>query len=164
MVRIFLLLQACGMRLNHTSLDGSESFEFRHGRAPPVRSYPHQPRLQDLTSRAFRVQRSVPTYVPPFALHAIFITRVSSSVLSCASRPEPQIRIVVNDGVTPLGGVRGCPPDDPHGLCPVSMFVAAQRETIQKTDWAWACHGAWDVPPGHGWNTTTGEPPAKDAV
>ncbi|KAI1790015.1 phytase [Ganoderma leucocontextum] len=93
---------------------------------------------------------------------APFASNVQFQLLSCESRPESQIRIVVNDGVTPLGSVRGCPPDDPHGLCPVSTFVSAQRETIRKTDWAWACHGAWDVPAGHGWNTTTGEPPAKD--
>ena len=43
----------------------------------------------------------------------------------------------------------------------MDAFVEAQRETIGKTDWAWACLGDWEIPPGHEWNTTTGEPPAK---
>ncbi|PIL29397.1 hypothetical protein GSI_09449 [Ganoderma sinense ZZ0214-1] len=110
-----------------------------------------------LPSDHIPVNRSFKTsHLAPFA------SNVQFQLLSCESRPEPQIRIVINDGVTPLGSVYGCPSDDPHGLCPVSAFVAAQRETIQKTDWAWACHGDWDVPAGHGWNTTTGEPPAKN--
>ena len=121
------------------------------------------------TNRTFRT-----AYLSPFAanvqfqrtLHLACSPLVSIShavllVLACESAPEPQIRIVVNDGVTPLDSVRGCPAEDPHGLCPVSTFVSSQRETIGKTDWTWACHGQWDVPTGHGWNTTTGEPPEK---
>ena len=81
-------------------------------------------------------------------------------MLSCASTPEEQIRIIINDGVVPLTSVRGCPADV-HGMCPVSTFVEAQREIVSNTDWDWACNGDWEVPTGHEWNTTTGEPPAK---
>ncbi|TBU40685.1 phytase [Dichomitus squalens] len=103
------------------------------------------------TNRSFKT-----SHLAPFA------SNVQFQLLACDSAPEPQIRIVINDGVTPLSSVRGCPADEPHGLCPLSAFVSAQRETISKTDWTWACHGEWNVPTGHGWNTTTGEPPAKD--
>lgn len=81
-------------------------------------------------------------------------------VLSCTSKPDPQIRVIINDGVAPLTSVRGCP-HDAYGMCPVPAFVEAQRETVSKTDWAWACLGDWEIPPGHEWNTTTGEPPEK---
>ena len=83
------------------------------------------------------------------------------AVLSCDWTPEPQLRIIINDGVAPLASVRGCPDDYQYGMCPVSTFVAAQTETVGKTDWQWACLGDWEVPPGYEWNTTTGEPPAK---
>lgn len=87
-----------------------------------------------------------------------------SQVLSCDYTPDPQIRLILNDGVVPLGSVRGCPADEPHGLCPVPAFVAAVRETVATTDWAWACLGDWEVPEGHGWNTTTGEPPLPPSM
>ena len=81
------------------------------------------------------------------------------SVLSCTSVPDPQIRIIVNDGVVPLTSIRGCPPHK-DGLCPLDTFVDAMREMIATTDWAWGCHGEWSVPGGHDWNTTVGYPPA----
>ncbi|KDQ12410.1 hypothetical protein BOTBODRAFT_34385 [Botryobasidium botryosum FD-172 SS1] len=91
---------------------------------------------------------------------ASFATNMQFQLLSCTSTPEPQIRIIINDGVTPLSGIAGCPKNE-HGMCPVPTFVAAQRKTIRETDWDWACHGDWTVPPGAAWNTTTGEPPAR---
>ena len=71
-----------------------------------------------------------------------------------------QIRIILNDGVVPLTGIRGCP-DQKDGMCPVDNFVRAQREIIQEVDWIYECHGDWTVPPGPAWNTTTGSPPPK---
>ena len=67
-------------------------------------------------------------------------------MLACDYTPDAQIRIIMNDGVVPLGSVRGCSVDEPHGLCPVPTFVEAVRETVAKTDWAWACLGDWEVP------------------
>ncbi|KAI0759394.1 histidine phosphatase superfamily [Trametes elegans] len=100
--------------------------------------------------RAFRT-----SHLAPFA------TNVQFQLLSCTSSPDPQLRIVVNDGVVPLDGVPGCPdPTSSAGACPLPAFVAGQRALVGKTDWAWACRGAWDVPPGPAWNTTTGDPPA----
>jgi hypothetical protein len=79
-------------------------------------------------------------------------------VLDCGTAEEPQIRIVVNDGVVPLTSIKGCPAQK-DGLCAVSTFVAAMKEQIQNTDWIWACHGDWSVPEGDSWHTTMGSPP-----
>jgi hypothetical protein len=74
------------------------------------------------------------------------------------SREDEQIRIIINDAVTPLTGIEGCP-EDADGMCPIPAFVAAQKKIIAQTDWNWACHGDWEVPAGHEWNTTTGDAP-----
>lgn len=83
------------------------------------------------------------------------------AVLSCDSSPDPQLRIIINDGVVPLSSIRGCPKDRKHGMCPVPAFVSALREIVGATDWEWACHGDWEVAAGHEWNTTTGDPPRR---
>ena len=82
-------------------------------------------------------------------------------MLSCESHADPQIRIIINDGVVPLTGIRGCPTQK-DGMCPVSTFVEAQKEIIKETDWVYECHGDWSVPPGKEWNTTIGAPPPRD--
>ncbi|EMD38508.1 hypothetical protein CERSUDRAFT_82782 [Gelatoporia subvermispora B] len=92
---------------------------------------------------------------------APFATNIQFQLLSCTSVPDSQIRVIINDGVVPLTGIRGCP-EQKDGMCPVSTFVAAQREIIDKTDWEYVCHGDWEVPPGSAWNTTTGMPPAPE--
>ncbi|KAI0757472.1 phosphoglycerate mutase-like protein [Daedaleopsis nitida] len=94
---------------------------------------------------------------------APFATNVQFQLLSCESLPDPQIRIIINDGVVPLTGIRGCP-EDKDGKCPLPTFVEAQREIIGKTDWTWACYGDWHVPPGTAWNTTTGDAPGPGFV
>ncbi|TCD62276.1 hypothetical protein EIP91_007115 [Steccherinum ochraceum] len=93
---------------------------------------------------------------------APFATNVQFQLLSCSSLSEPQIRIVINDGVTPLTSIRGCP-EQKDGMCPLSTFIDAQREMVKTTDWEWGCHGDWDVPAGPAWNTTTGYPPERRA-
>ncbi|TRM63976.1 histidine phosphatase superfamily [Schizophyllum amplum] len=97
--------------------------------------------------RTFRVSQLAP-----------FATNVQFQLLSCSSLPEPQIRIVVNDGAVPLTGVEGCP-EEKDGMCPVSTFVAAQKKIIGETDWEYDCYGDWSVPAGSAWNTTTGDAP-----
>ena len=81
------------------------------------------------------------------------------TVLACESKPGPQIRIIINDGVVPLTGIAGCPIEK-DGMCPVDTFVEAQKQIIAQTDWNYICHGEWDVPEGPQWNTTTGDPPS----
>jgi len=87
---------------------------------------------------------------------APFATNVQFQLLACSSVPGPQIRIIINDGVTPLTGIKGCP-EQKDGMCPVDTFVAAQKEIIGQTDWWYDCHGDWEVP--EGWNTITGDSP-----
>ncbi|KAK7054004.1 AB hydrolase-1 domain-containing protein, partial [Favolaschia claudopus] len=98
-------------------------------------------------NRTFRVSELAP-----------FATNVQFQLLECTSLPGPQIRIIVNDGVVPLMGIEGCGPQK-DGMCAVDTFVEGQKKIIGATDWEWACHGDWDIP--EGWQTTTGEPPAR---
>ncbi|KAJ3489520.1 hypothetical protein NLI96_g2067 [Meripilus lineatus] len=100
--------------------------------------------------RAFKV-----SHLAPFA------TNMHFQVLSCQSTPDPQIRIIINDGVSPLTSIRGCP-EQKDGMCPLATFIEAQKEMIKTTDWEWGCHGKWEVPPGHEWNTTVGYPPPRE--
>ncbi|KAF5349620.1 hypothetical protein D9756_008974 [Leucocoprinus leucothites] len=100
-------------------------------------------------NRKFRVSELAP-----------FATNMHFQLLECTSHPEPQIRIIINDGVVPLTGIKGCPEQE-DGMCPVATFVEGMREMIKSTDWIWDCHGDWEVPPGDQWNTTTGEPPKR---
>ena len=52
-------------------------------------------------------------------------------MLACDGAADPQIRIIVNDGVVPLTSIKGCPASK-DGLCPVPTFVAAMREMIRE--------------------------------
>ncbi|KAG6902042.1 hypothetical protein C0995_005252 [Termitomyces sp. Mi166 len=99
--------------------------------------------------RSFEVSKLVP-----------FATNVQFQLLQCTSVPGPQIRIIINDGVVPLTGIKGCL-EHPDGLCPVDTFVNAQKELLAETDWDWACNGNWTVPEGPEWITTTGSPPER---
>ncbi|KAI0306751.1 phosphoglycerate mutase-like protein [Multifurca ochricompacta] len=98
--------------------------------------------------RSFRVSELAP-----------FSTNVQFQLLSCPSRDDEQIRVIINDAVAPLTGIEGCP-EDANGMCPIPTFVAAQKKTIAITDWDWACNGNWEVPAGHEWSTTTGDVPS----
>ncbi|KIJ33558.1 hypothetical protein M422DRAFT_35479 [Sphaerobolus stellatus SS14] len=91
---------------------------------------------------------------------APFATNIQFQLLNCTSLPEPQIRIIINDGVTPLTGIKGCP-EQKDGLCPLNTFVESQQKLAAETDWEWACHGDWELPVGPAWNTTTGDPPKR---
>ncbi|KAG8744060.1 hypothetical protein FRC10_010845 [Ceratobasidium sp. 414] len=108
------------------------------------------------------------THIPPnrkfqSSQAAPFATNMQIQLLSCATHSEPQLRVIINDGVVPLDGLQGCPADK-NGMCAVDTFVAAQRATIKQADFEWTCRGDWNVPPGPEWNTTTGMPPAKPRV
>ncbi|KAG5640451.1 hypothetical protein DXG03_008594 [Asterophora parasitica] len=100
-------------------------------------------------NRAFEVSKLTP-----------FATNVQFQLLECTSVPGQQIRIIINDGVTPLTGIKGCP-EQRDGLCPVDAFVAAQKELLKETEWTYDCHGDWTIPEGPAWNTTNGSPPKR---
>jgi len=91
---------------------------------------------------------------------APFATNIQFQLLECTSLPGPQIRIIINDAVAPLTGIRGCP-EQQDGMCPVDTFVAAQKEIIRNTDWEYDCYGNWTVPPGTEWRTLTGDSPKR---
>ena len=83
------------------------------------------------------------------------------SVLSCASTPGPQIRVIVNDAPVPLSPLKYCPDETKYGLCPVDGFVSSLKEIIRETDFAWGCLGQYDLPDGDAWQTVNGTPPPK---
>ncbi|CAE6441606.1 unnamed protein product [Rhizoctonia solani] len=91
---------------------------------------------------------------------APFATNMQIQLLSCENRPEPQLRVIINDGVVALDGLDSCPKDK-DGMCPVDAFVAAQRASLAKADYEWTCRGDWNLPEGPEWNTTTGMPPPR---
>ncbi|KAG6909601.1 hypothetical protein DXG01_016640 [Tephrocybe rancida] len=97
--------------------------------------------------RAFESSKLVP-----------FATNVQFQLLECTSVPGPQIRIIINDGVTPLTGIKGCP-EQPDGMCPLDTFVRAQQKLLADTNWDYECYGNWTVPEGPAWITMTGSPP-----
>ncbi|KIL68527.1 hypothetical protein M378DRAFT_158328 [Amanita muscaria Koide BX008] len=97
--------------------------------------------------RSFKVSQLAP-----------FATNIQFQLLECSALPDPQIRIIINDGVAPLTGIKGCP-EQRDGMCPVSRFVEAQKEIIARTDWTYDCHGNWTVPEGPEWETVTGDAP-----
>ncbi|KAG1792165.1 phosphoglycerate mutase-like protein [Suillus plorans] len=86
---------------------------------------------------------------------APFATNVQFQLLSCSTEPDPQIRVIVNDGVVPLANLNGCQ-DHPDGMCSIHAFVDAQKENIRSTDWNFVCNANWTIPDG--WETTTGYP------
>lgn len=61
----------------------------------------------------------------------------------------------------PLTGIKGCP-EQKDGMCPVDVFVKAEQEIIDDTDWDYECLGDYTLPPGPLWNTTTGQPPRRE--
>ncbi|KAG6839977.1 hypothetical protein C0991_009915 [Blastosporella zonata] len=91
---------------------------------------------------------------------APFATNVQFQLLDCTSVHEPQIRIIVNDGVVPLTSIKGCGKQS-DGMCPLKAFIKAQKERLEEIDWDYECKGNWSVPPGPAWSTTSGSPPPK---
>jgi Histidine phosphatase superfamily (branch 2) len=96
---------------------------------------------------------------------ALQLLMASNVVLEC---PDPSLqthssahmRVILNDAVVALTGVSGCP-EQKDGLCPLDIFVNAQKKSIEGSDWDWTCYGNWTVPEGDAWRTLTGDPPAK---
>ncbi|KAG5337265.1 hypothetical protein C0989_010032 [Termitomyces sp. Mn162] len=153
--------------------DEWEGFNYAYNRTEPdqlcyvwpasLYPHPHQPFLRSLQTRTIRHQYPIPTYVPSLTPHISHCDRTNTTphnhtVLECTSVPGPQLRIIINDGVTPLTGIKGCP-EQRDGMCPVDTFVKAQKELLLETDWEYDCFGNWTVPEGDAWNTTIGSPP-----
>lgn len=160
------------MTLGLLSYHSSKPDELRYDRTSTFGPHPGEQIILRIKARSIRDQYAVPTYAENYLRIQglsqmltidLFFFPILYTVLSCAATPDPQIRIIINDGVTALTGIAGCP-ENKDGLCPVDVFVKAQKQTISETDWNWSCHGDWTVPAGTGWNTTNGTPPRNVAA
>ncbi|WVQ68657.1 uncharacterized protein L199_006866 [Kwoniella botswanensis] len=65
-----------------------------------------------------------------------FATNLQIQVLTCSGTKK--VRLILNDAVVPLTGIKECPEDD-DGLCPLDDFVASMRELIGGIDFDKEC-------------------------
>lgn len=76
-----------------------------------------------------------------------FATALTGQIMSCGSKQgasEKYIRWVLNDGVLPLTGVRGCPQDQ-DGLCPLETWLGAMRERTKSIDFHYDCFADYEA-------------------
>jgi hypothetical protein len=79
--------------------------------------------------------------------------------MSCPAADTPtHIRFILNDGVVPLTGVKGCKFDE-NGLCELGTFVSAMKERIGEIDWAFDCLANYTVADPA--SIVNGRPPAS---
>ncbi|KAJ9111687.1 hypothetical protein QFC19_001046 [Naganishia cerealis] len=86
-----------------------------------------------------------------------FATNMQFQILACGDSTDDEpthIRLILNDGVVPLTGLRGCPEDE-DGKCPIDVFVAALKEIISEVSFSQEC-GIKD--PDFSLETTNGSP------
>ncbi|KII93818.1 hypothetical protein PLICRDRAFT_36062 [Plicaturopsis crispa FD-325 SS-3] len=77
---------------------------------------------------------------------APFGSRLVGQVLSCPASDEPtHIRWILNDGVVPLTGIKGCKAND-DGLCELPAFISGIQERISEVDYAFDCQANYTVP------------------
>jgi hypothetical protein len=66
--------------------------------------------------------------------------------MSCPAGEDPtHIRFILNDGVLPMTGIKGCT-DDPNGLCSLSSFVSGMHERIGQIDFDFDCFANYTMP------------------
>ncbi|KAF4623104.1 hypothetical protein D9613_002089 [Agrocybe pediades] len=77
---------------------------------------------------------------------APFATNLVGQVLSCpASEKSTHIRWILNDGVLPMTGIKGCKPNQ-DGLCDLDAFIAGMKTRIEEVDFAFDCFGNYTIP------------------
>ncbi|KAF8912976.1 phosphoglycerate mutase-like protein [Gymnopilus junonius] len=78
---------------------------------------------------------------------APFGSNLVGQVLSCpASSSKPtHIRWILNDGVLPLTGIKGCKSNS-NGLCDLDAFIAGMKQRIEEVDFNLGCFGNITVP------------------
>ncbi|KAL0951349.1 hypothetical protein HGRIS_008053 [Hohenbuehelia grisea] len=76
-----------------------------------------------------------------------FAANLVGQVVACGEdRNTPShIRWILNDGVVPLTGIRGCAADK-DGLCSLPEFINGMRERIKEVDYRFDCFGNYTVP------------------
>ena len=88
-----------------------------------------------------------------------FAANLVGQVLSCPESDEPtHIRFILNDGVVPLTGVRGCR-FDANGLCSLDTFIKGMKERIEEIDFAFDCFANYTLSNPAG--ILDGRPPAS---
>ncbi|PPQ62978.1 hypothetical protein CVT24_006084, partial [Panaeolus cyanescens] len=75
-----------------------------------------------------------------------FATNLVGQVLSCPASEQPtHIRWILNDGVLPLTGIKGCKANN-DGLCELPTFIAAMKQRIAEVDFDFGCFANYTVP------------------
>lgn len=78
--------------------------------------------------------------VCPFAVNLV------GQVLSCPASGTPtHIRWVLNDGVLPLTGIKGCKPNK-DGMCDINTFIDGMKQRIAEVDFEFGCFGNYTFP------------------
>ncbi|KXN87322.1 3-phytase A [Leucoagaricus sp. SymC.cos] len=81
--------------------------------------------------------------VMPFA--ANLVGQVLSCPASASNNTPTHIRWILNDGVLPLTGIKGCEKDK-DGLCEISAFIDGMKQRIEEIDHAFGCFGNYTFP------------------
>ncbi|KAJ7203029.1 acid phosphatase [Mycena pura] len=85
--------------------------------------------------------------IVPFAANLVgqVLTCPANGIPSPASSSSTYIRWILNDGVMPLTGIKGCPQNS-NGLCPVPTFISGMQQRIREVDFAFDCFANYTVP------------------
>jgi hypothetical protein len=97
--------------------------------------------------RSFVSSKYVPLLIPSFPLCIYegrelipricpFATNLQFQVMKCSE--TRYIRLILNDAVVPLTGLKGCGEDE-DGLCALDTFVEALGEIVAETNFGEVC-------------------------
>ncbi|TFY81485.1 hypothetical protein EWM64_g2528 [Hericium alpestre] len=82
----------------------------------------------------------ITSHISPFGSNFV------GQVLSCPASDKPtHIRFVLNDGVLPLTGVRGCEACE-NGLCAIDTFIKGMQERVDEIDYQFDCFANYTIP------------------
>lgn len=71
-----------------------------------------------------------------------FASNLQSQILSCGPRKERKVRWILNDGLVPLDGVRGC---EGTTACDLDVFVEEVKRMTSKIDWSYDCLAPYEL-------------------
>lgn len=75
-----------------------------------------------------------------------FGVNLVGQVLSCgASKNATHMRWIINDGVVPLDGIKGCGKNK-DGMCGMDVFIKGMKERIEEVDYGFSCNGKYKIP------------------
>ena len=93
-----------------------------------------------LTRVPVPLQSWVTSQISPFA------SRLVGQVLSCPASDTPtHVRFILNDGVVPLTGIKGCAKNK-DGLCALDKFVSGLKARVAEIDYQFDCFANYTVP------------------